>query len=176
MATQDIDVTDDFLEPQIDITNQACEGEEIVLEVPTYQGVDVRYDWTIPSTVNVTGLNTNTLIINPVDTGLHQGNYSVVITIDDCVVTSDTFNLETLGSPTVDPTIVSGTLCAGSVLELAANATNAATYEWSGPDGFSSSLPNPRINEVSILNNGQYGVTVTNSSGCVAVGLSLIHI
>ncbi len=176
MATRDIDVTDDFLEPQIDIASQACEGEEIILEVPSYQGVEVRYDWTIPSTVNVTGLNTNTLIVNPVDTALHQGDYSVVITIDDCVVQSDTFNLVTLGSPTVNPTIVSGTLCAGGILEMAANATNATTYEWSGPEGFTSALPNPRINEVSILNNGQYGVTVTNSSGCVAVGFIEVNV
>ena len=59
-------------------------------------------------------------------------------------------------------------------MQLRSNATNAVTYEWSGPNNFTANVPNPSINEITPLNNGQYGVTVTNSSGCQAVSFVAI--
>jgi large repetitive protein len=60
-----------------------------------------------------------------------------------------------------------GELCQGSTLLLNASATSpgAATYRWTGPNGFTSNLQNPSINNVGPQNAGVYEVEVT-INGC----------
>jgi hypothetical protein len=54
-----------------------------------------------------------------------------------------------------------GPLCAGSTLNLSASTVAGASYSWTGPNGFSSSLQNPVINNVTTANAGAYAVNVT---------------
>lgn len=56
-----------------------------------------------------------------------------------------------------------GPYCPGQTIEL--NATGGGTYAWSGPNGFTSSLQNPTIPNMTAANTGTYTVTVSNS-GC----------
>ena len=51
-------------------------------------------------------------------------------------------------------------------MELFANATNAASYSWSGPNGFTSNAPDPVIANVTANNNGTYTLVATSSIGC----------
>ncbi|HOY31682.1 MAG TPA: DNRLRE domain-containing protein [Bacteroidales bacterium] len=57
-------------------------------------------------------------------------------------------------------------LCTGNDLHL--NVSPAAQYQWSGPNGFTSSQQNPVITNVNNSHSGTYSVTVSNSSGCSA--------
>ncbi|MEZ5003282.1 MAG: gliding motility-associated C-terminal domain-containing protein [Chitinophagales bacterium] len=59
-------------------------------------------------------------------------------------------------------------ICEGETLTLFASSVVGATYEWTGPNGFTSNLQNPTIDNVTEANNqGIYSVVVTsNSSGC----------
>ncbi len=60
------------------------------------------------------------------------------------------------------------TVCIGDTLHLFAsgvNLTSSVTYSWIGPNGFSSSLQNPVINNISAAAAGTYTVSVTDSSG-----------
>lgn len=59
-------------------------------------------------------------------------------------------------------------ICEGETLTLFASSVFGATYEWTGPNGFTSNLQNPTIDNVTEANNqGIYSVVVTsNSSGC----------
>ncbi|RYE17167.1 MAG: LamG domain-containing protein, partial [Sphingobacteriales bacterium] len=59
-----------------------------------------------------------------------------------------------------------GPVCAGSSLMLTATTIPGATYAWTGPNGFVSSLQNPSIS-FSAAAAGTYMVQVT-SSGCSA--------
>lgn len=62
-----------------------------------------------------------------------------------------------------------GPLCEGDTLQLSAdpNALPGVSYSWTGPNGFSSSLPNPSITDVSkALHEGEYTVEVVDSNGC----------
>jgi len=56
-----------------------------------------------------------------------------------------------------------GPYCPGQTIQL--NATGGGTYSWAGPNGFSSTLQNPTIPNMTAVNAGTYTVTVTNS-GC----------
>ncbi|MEZ5008988.1 MAG: gliding motility-associated C-terminal domain-containing protein [Chitinophagales bacterium] len=61
-------------------------------------------------------------------------------------------------------------ICEGATLQLTASDAFGATYTWTGPNGFTSSLQNPTIDNVTEADHqGVYSVTVTsNSSGCVS--------
>jgi hypothetical protein len=73
-------------------------------------------------------------------------------------------------SGTVTATAIRDTLCTGDTLHLLADTSavsSSATYSWAGPNGFTSTLQNPLINNVSNSDSGTYTVTVTDTSGCV---------
>jgi hypothetical protein len=60
-------------------------------------------------------------------------------------------------------------LCETSTLQLSSVAIAGATYSWSGPNGFSSSLQNPpAIPNVTTASAGTYSLTITNPNGCVS--------
>lgn len=54
----------------------------------------------------------------------------------------------------------SGNVCEGENIELFADTIAGATYEWSGPNNFSSTEQNPIIPDASSVNEGVYTVIV----------------
>lgn len=56
-------------------------------------------------------------------------------------------------------------VCAGQILSLSANTIPGLTYQWSGPNGFSSNQPSVTIPAVTAANAGAYTV-VAISNGC----------
>ena len=55
-------------------------------------------------------------------------------------------------------------MCAGATLQLSTGAVAGATYSWTGPNGFTSSLQNPTIPGATPAATGLYSVTVTTNS------------
>jgi len=73
--------------------------------------------------------------------------------------------------------------CSGTTANL--RASGGGQYQWTGPNGFTSTLANPTIPNIGFTQAGRYQVTVTSDSGCLnrdttrmivrpAVNLSLI--
>ncbi len=61
-----------------------------------------------------------------------------------------------------------GPLCAGSTLNLSATISSGTapfTFSWNGPTSFTSVAQNPSRTNVSTLDAGIYGVTVTDATG-----------
>jgi len=56
--------------------------------------------------------------------------------------------------------------CVGSSINL--TGSGGATYNWSGPNGFSSTSATPVISSASALNAGTYSLTVTSAAGCTS--------
>ncbi len=74
-----------------------------------------------------------------------------------------------------EPSANSG-LCGSDTLFLFSNPPPALggivfSYEWSGPQGFSSNLENPIIPNVDSENAGSYTVIVTGITGCSSIGI-----
>ncbi len=57
-------------------------------------------------------------------------------------------------------------VCAGGTLNLVSGA--GASWNWTGPDGFTSAAQNPSIPAVTSAKSGTYNVTATDASGCTA--------
>ncbi len=51
--------------------------------------------------------------------------------------------------------------CYGNTLHLSAHEVSNAQYSWTGPDGFTSNLREPHIDNVTFANSGTYSCTVT---------------
>jgi Ig-like domain CHU_C associated/Metallo-peptidase family M12/Reprolysin family propeptide len=63
------------------------------------------------------------------------------------------------------------TICTGSTFPLSVTLVAGATYAWTGPSGFTSSLRNPTLTSVSANQSGTYSVVVT-VNGCSSVSLN----
>jgi gliding motility-associated-like protein len=59
-------------------------------------------------------------------------------------------------------------VCVGSTIHLRTTPVIKATYSWTGPNGYTSSLENPDISNVSAANAGTYTLVVT-VNGCASL-------
>jgi hypothetical protein len=94
------------------------------------------------------------------------GVYTVTATceINNCISEpSSPIDLEIKTSPAVLATN-SGPKCAGAPLNF--TATEGASYQWQGPNGFSSTVQNPVILNAGVNRTGTYTVTVTFANAC----------
>jgi len=162
-------------QPIISSSGPACEGECITLSTAQYEGSSVNYVWTIPAgAINITGENTNVLEICPA-TASAEGVYIVTIMVDGCELTSDEYFLDVFESPSVvaEASYTLNGDCSFSDIALTATAsggTGPYTYDWTGPNGFVSTLQNPGIANATTANNGTYTVVITDANGCTAEG------
>ncbi|MDD2636144.1 MAG: hypothetical protein PHW82_11690 [Bacteroidales bacterium] len=134
-----------------------CNGE---IAVSNITGGTPPYvvDWSGPA-----GFTSNDLIIS----SLCNGVYGLTVT-DSEGICEFVDSVEMLGSPPINPTVTSNSpVCAGETIDLLADCDDGtATYSWTGPDAFTSSLQNPSISNADITMSGTYMVTVTDAAGC----------
>lgn len=136
-----------------------CAGQTLSLTASLIAGAS--YTWSGPN-----GFSSTTQ--NPVRTNLtliDAGNYSVIATLNGCNSSAATTTL-VVGTSTPTPTAsYNGPLCPGQTMQLTASSISGATYSWTGPNNFTSSVQNPSITNISGTHAGIYSVTAT-TSGC----------
>ncbi len=133
-----------------------CVGSTINLNAVTVVGG--TYAWTGPN--GFSSSQQNPVITNA--TLANSGVYHLAVTLNGCTSTN-TGNINLVVNPIpVAPTILSNApICVGAALQLSAVAVAGATYSWTGPNGFTSSLQNPVINNTVAANAGNYSCTIT---------------
>ena len=120
-----------------------------------------------PTTITLTSNASGVIVISNLTGGTYS---SIMATVNGC--SSNIIGPFTLVNPSapVAPTAANdGPLCSGSTLNLTATPfTAGATYSWTGPSGFISSLQNPtRLNSTAAM-SGIYSVTVS-LNGCTSI-------
>ncbi|MCE3227872.1 MAG: hypothetical protein K0S32_2423, partial [Bacteroidetes bacterium] len=136
-----------------------CSGQTISLSVSPVSGA--TYSWTGPNSFNSTSQN-------PTIAGastLAAGNYSLSITVLGCASAKGTVSVTVNQTPSAPTAGGTATLCEGSNINLTANPAGFS-YNWNGPNGFTSTLQNPSITGASTLATGMYSVTATSTAGC----------
>ena len=142
-------------------TGPACKGTNINLSINTLAGAS--YSWSGP-VFNSTSQNPT--LSNPNYT--NSGIYTVTVTIGSCSSTANTtVKIDTI--PTISSISSNTPICIGATLNLAATSSIPCTYNWTGPNSYTSNLQNPTISNVTTQNNGTYSVVATSLHGCQSV-------
>lgn len=130
-----------------------CPGSALNLFGVTLAGA--TYDWTGPN--GFTSTLQNPVIANAQT--VNSGFYGLEVTQNGC--TSNKFLMQVYVGPPAGPSAGSNSpVCLGSQLILTASTVSGTTvtYEWVGPNGFSSKQQTPIINNASYLDTGKYVV------------------
>jgi hypothetical protein len=86
---------------------------------------------------------------------------TVTPSLNGCVGPYVTYSVTVNPIPTTPLVASNGPLCLGETLNLTANSLTGASYNWTGPNGFTSNLQNPSVGNVTNLTSGDYFVTAT---------------
>ena len=142
-----------------------CAGETIELSVSS--DIATEYQWTGPMGFSSAMQNTT----RPNATTNHAGTYSVVVTTaNGCSAVAST-DVVVNANPTANASNT-GAYCEGATIALQTTATG--TYAWSGPNGFTSTLQNPTIENATLENAGEYTLIVSNESECSAQATTMV--
>lgn len=150
------------LNPMADLS--VCEGESIDLEAD-----DNGLFWTWAPNPTLSPLDIN----NPTATPTVSTNYMVTIEYACGYFNLDTVHVTVLPKPDVSASN-DGPLCEGETLTLMADG--GISYDWDGPNGFSSSSQEPTIQDVTTDEGGTYSVTVTDAAGCTNVATTIVDV
>jgi gliding motility-associated-like protein len=140
-----------------------CVGSTLNLTATTVAGA--TYSWTGPNGFTSTLQNP---VINNI-TSANGGDYYVSSIVNSCPSFPDTTKVTVISLPLAPSAGNNGPLCVGANLNLTANAIPGATYSWTGPNGFTSNLQNPVINNVALSDSGLYSVAIAEN-GCIGPG------
>ncbi len=138
-----------------------CIGNSVVLNATTDPGVGLI--WSPSSNLSDPTIN------NPVATPTVTTTYTLTETASsphgNCIANTEV-------TVTVFPKLyvvpcADQSICLNSTIKLSTEPSGADyIYNWTGPNGFTSTVMDPLINHAQGGNQGTYSVTVTNASGC----------
>jgi gliding motility-associated-like protein len=148
--------------PSLSNNSPVCTGNTILLNASTIAGA--IYNWTGPN--GFTSSLQNPSISNA--TILNAGTYNASVTVNGCLSSNASTIVNINQTPAAPTATNNGALCEGSNLNLSASVIAGASYNWTGPNGFTSSTQNCSISNVTIVNVGQYLVRAT-VNGCTSV-------
>lgn len=100
------------------------------------------------------------------------GGSSLIPTSGGCNATNTGNGYVTISTGGVTATNT-GPYCAGGTISL--QASSGLTYSWVGPNGFTSTIQNPTITNITTANAGSYGVVVTGT-GCTDTAYTTVVI
>jgi gliding motility-associated-like protein len=145
--------------PAVSSSSPICQGQN--LSLTANGGVSGNYTWNGP-----TGFvsSTQNPTINSATTA-HSGTYSATIEVNGCTSDPASVTVVVNAKPSAPNLSNSGPHCIGNRLQLTAASTPGATYSWTGPGGFTSSVQNPFLNNLQDNHFGVYKATVT-VNGC----------
>jgi hypothetical protein len=96
------------------------------------------------------------------------GTYNVTVTVNGCTSTAGSTTATVNPIPATPTAGNNSPILAGNTLNLTANTVSGGTYNWTGPNGFTSTNQTPSIPNATSTASGTYGVTVTDPNGCAS--------
>lgn len=136
-----------------------CQGDTLRVWADSIAGA-TQYTWNTPL-----GVVNGREIIIPSLSSANVGMYRAFAIVDGCQSEEDTLYVGMKPLPGNPNARNTGPYCVGDTLRLLADSINNATYNWTGPNGFSSNLRNPILANATVADSGQFQLRVT-LNGC----------
>ncbi|MDF2436228.1 MAG: hypothetical protein K0Q95_604 [Bacteroidota bacterium] len=137
-----------------------CSGDAISL----VSSGGSSYSWNGPATYTSSQQNP---VISPATVAM-SGTYTVTVTdANSCVSTASTSVTVNQTPPTPTASSTAANICEGQTINLTASSVGATAYNWTGPNGYTSTTQNPSLTNASTLQSGAYSVTAS-ASGCTS--------
>jgi PKD repeat protein len=127
-------------------------------------GANISYSWTTSGGSFVSGTTTNMATVDLAGMYILNVSDTTGCLDGDTVVVNMNTALPNASAASNAP------VCVGATLNFTGSSTTiGATFFWTGPNSFSSSIANPTISGVDAINSGSYTLSVTDpANGCVA--------
>ncbi len=154
------------LMPVLGSNSPLCAGQNLNLTANFVVGAS--YNWSGPNSFTSS-------IQNPTLTNastLASGTYSAFMTVNGCSGPIATIGVTVNSIPATPTPSNNSPICVGNTLSFTIGAIASATYNWAGPNTFSSALQNPTIPGASTLASGNYSLTVTVNGCTSAAGIT----
>jgi gliding motility-associated-like protein len=151
-------------------TVEFCQGDNAVLQT-LIKGTGYVYRWLFSETPMGVFTQASGNSTSDTYTTTTAGFYRLEISRQGCGANvSETIAVIAKPKPTLTfttPKIIE--ICEGSTLQLDAEEVSGASYAWRGTDGFTSSLRNPSINNITRNGRGFYILTITGANACKVI-------
>ncbi len=136
-----------------------CEGSTVSLTVNNVPNVDL-YTWYLDGVLYTTDSD-NSLVIPNAQANI-SGSWQV--SVMDGMCASDTSDIQNINIEDLQDISVtnSGPACEGDSIQLFVSFIAGASYNWSGPEDFTSQLQNPKI----LATTGEYTVEIVTGTNC----------
>ncbi len=137
-------------------------------------GLQYSYSWTGPA--GFVSTQQNPVVSNNATLDM-AGTYTLTVT-NSLTTCRSSASTDVVVNPLPVATASSNSpVCIGSPLILAGGPAGMNTYNWTGPNGFSSNQQNPIVsNSATIAMAGTYTLTVTNSNGCLGMATTSVTV
>jgi hypothetical protein len=113
-------------------------------------------------------------------TNLSAQTFSVNVTDDNGCISNPDLQVTITQPPLLSVSASSNSpVCTGQTLNLNASVSGGTPgygYQWAGPGGFSSSVQNPSLSNVTLAAAGVYTVTVTDNNSCTATASTTVTV
>ncbi|NRB53122.1 MAG: hypothetical protein HRU41_36035, partial [Saprospiraceae bacterium] len=125
---------------------------------------DPNYSWNFPGANQTSGSGANP---GPV-TYDEPGVYTITVnTSNDCGNRSTSRTFEIFAPPTIPNITFNSPICIGTTARFINPNPGNFMYSWTGPAGFTSSVPAPEIADVTAAQSGTYELVITDpQTGC----------
>jgi len=162
LAMTEVMVTEKPVIPSVSNSGPFCEGSIINLQSSAI--TDANYFWLGPN-----GFASDEQSPSISNASMeHAGTYLLFVEVNGCPSLTSTTQVVINERPLLPEVTHNGPICAGENLQLNGPPPptgNTVTYQWTGPNNFSSSAENPMIPNATVAHAGEY-VLVMLVDGC----------
>lgn len=165
-------------------STNVCEGDATsFLITSAYPGgyTDPAFQWQVSANggnfADIPGANSSTYLRMPTGVGQYSYRLSMAessnMASSNCRVASNVITITVNPLPVVQmPALMQG--CFGTDITL--SASGGGTYQWSGPNGFTSTEAQPVLHDIDFNDSGTYHVLVTSDKGCSVSGDGFLRV
>lgn len=165
VGTTTVTVTTSSLNLQAGGNSPVCQGGTLTLTSSNVNGA--TYSWAGPAGFSATGTTATLQNVQP----QAAGAYTVTATYSTCTNTQ-VVQVSVIPTPQAIPSSNSP-VCSGQNISLSANPQPNVSYYWMGPNGYSTNIQNPIIQNAQTVNAGVYTLMVVPMGNCPSVSQTI---